>query len=58
VKFVGLNLWSPSFTHGQFYVAVPRMTSVSNIKVIWNEEEQEAKTQNVVYKEVLLDQIL
>jgi hypothetical protein len=58
VKFVGLDLRSPAFTHGQFYVAVSRVTSVSNIKAIWNEGEREAKTQNVVYKEVLLEQIL
>ena len=55
VKFVGLDLWSPAFTHGQFYIAVSKVTLVSNIKMIWNEEDEEAKTQNVVYKEVLLD---
>jgi hypothetical protein len=55
VRHVGLDLRSPAFTHGQFYVAVSRVTSVSNIKAIWNEGIEEAKTQNVVYKEVLLD---
>ena len=55
VKFVGLDLRSPVFTHGQFYVAVSRVTSVSNLKVIWNEEVEEGKTQNVVYKKVLLN---
>jgi len=55
VKFVGLDLRSSAFTHGQFYVAVSRVTSVRNIKAIWNEESEEAKTQNVVYKEVLLN---
>ena len=55
VKYVGLDLRSPAFTHGQFYVAVSRVTSVSNIKMIWNEGDEEAKTQNVVYKEVLLN---
>src|SRR6267154_665451 len=54
VKFVGLDLRSPAFTHGQFYVAVSRVTSVSNIKGIWNEGDEVAKSQNVVYKEVLL----
>jgi hypothetical protein len=58
VKFVGLDLRSPAFTHGQFYVAVSKVTSVSNIKAIWNEGDEVAKTQNVVYREVLLDQIL
>ena len=55
VKFVGLDLRSPTFTHGQFYVAVSRVTSVSNIKAIWNEDNEEAKIKNVVYKEVLLN---
>ena len=55
VKFVGLDLRSPAFTHGQFYVAVSRVTSVSNIWMIWNEGDEEGKTQNVVYKEVLLN---
>jgi hypothetical protein len=55
VKFVGLDLRSPAFTHGQFYVAVSRVTSVSNIKAIWDEKEREARTQNVVYPEVLLE---
>ena len=31
------------------------LTSVSNIKMIWNEGDEEAKTQNKVYKEVLLN---
>jgi hypothetical protein len=57
VKFVGLDVRSPAFTHGQFYVAVSRVTSVSNLKVIWNEADREAKTQNVVYSEVLLGEI-
>jgi ATP-dependent DNA helicase PIF1 len=57
VKFVGLDLRSPAFTHGQFYVAVSRVTAVANIKVIWNESDEEAKTQNVVYKEVLLENV-
>ena len=38
VKFVGLDLRRPVFTHGQFYVGVSRVTSVANIKVIWEHE--------------------
>jgi hypothetical protein len=57
VKYVGLDLRSPAFAHGQFYVAVSRVTSVYNIKAIWNERDRVAKTQNVVYKEVLLDRL-
>ena len=52
VKYVGLDLRSPAFTHGQFYVAGSRVTSVANIKAIWPSEEQEAKTKNIVYSEV------
>jgi hypothetical protein len=54
VKHVGLDLRSPVFTHGQFYVGISRVTSVSNIKAIWEEEKEEAKTKNIVYSEVLL----
>ena len=54
MKFVKLDLRSSAFTHGQFYVAVSRVTSVSNLKVIWTKEVKEAKTQNVMSKEVLL----
>jgi ATP-dependent exoDNAse (exonuclease V) alpha subunit len=54
VKHVGLDLRTPVFAHGQFYVAVSRVTSVHNIKVIWESEKEEAMTKNIVYNEVLL----
>ena len=54
VQHVGLDLRSPVFTHGQFYVGVSRVTSRENIKVVWNENEAEATTKNIVYSEVLL----
>jgi len=37
------------FTHGQFYVGISRVTSMSRIKAIWNEEQREAKSHNIVY---------
>ena len=43
VKHVGLDLRSPVFIHGQFYVAVSRVTSVANIKAIWKGEMEEQK---------------
>ena len=55
VKNVGLDLRTPVFTHGQFYVGVSRVTSVQNIKVIWTESVEEAVTKNIVFNEVLLN---
>lgn len=55
VKNVSLDLHSPVFTHGQFYVAVSRVTSVQNIKAIWTDTVEEPITKNVVYNEVLLN---
>src|SRR5258707_8496541 len=43
VKFVGLDLSSPAFTHVRFYVAGSRVISVSNIKLIWNKSDKKAK---------------
>ena len=36
VKHVGLDVRNAVFTHGQLYVAVSRVTSVYNLKVIWD----------------------
>ena len=54
VKYVGLDLRRPVFTHGQFYVGISRVTSVSNIKAIWEDQVREAKSKNIVFPEVLL----
>ena len=48
VKHVELDLSSFVFTHGQFYVAVSRVTSISNIKAIWCAEQVKAVTKNTV----------
>jgi hypothetical protein len=55
VKHVGLDFRTAVFTHGQFYVAVSRVTSVHRIKAIWDPKHVEPVTQNIVYNEVLLD---
>jgi hypothetical protein len=55
VQHVGLDLRSPVFTHGQFYVAVSQVKSVHNIKGIWGGDSERAVTKNIVYNEVLLD---
>ena len=54
VKYVGLDLRSAVFTHGQFYVGVSRVKSVLNIKVITDDKEGDRVTKNIVYPEVLL----
>jgi len=55
LKHVGLDLRTPIFTHGQFYVAISRVTSVHNIKAIWDPKVDNAFTKNIVYPEVLLN---
>jgi ATP-dependent exoDNAse (exonuclease V) alpha subunit len=54
VKHVGLALSEAVFTHGQFYVAISRVTSVHNLKIIWDERSQSPTTKNIIYPEVLL----
>ena len=48
---VGLDLCTPVFGHGQFYVGASRGTNWGRVKVLLNEGE---KTTNIVYKDVLL----
>ncbi|KAI5888541.1 helicase [Schizophyllum commune H4-8] len=55
VKYVGLDLRSPVFTHGQLYVALSRATASHNIKVLIDGDSNANTVQNVVYPEVLLD---
>jgi hypothetical protein len=55
LKHVGLDLRTPVFTHGQFYVAVSWATSIRRIKAIWDPRSKNAVTKNIVYNEVLLE---
>ena len=55
VDYVGLDLRNAVFTHGQLYVGVSRVTSVHNIKAIWDHRVESPVTQNIVYPEVLID---
>ena len=55
VKCVGLNVGNAVFTHGQLYVAVSQVTSVYNLKVIWDSDVETAVTENIVYPEVIID---
>jgi len=55
VWFVGIDLNSPVFTHGQLCVALSRATSCSQVKVLLPQEEAGTATiKNVVYNEALL----
>ena len=49
-KTVGLDLMSPCFSHGQLYVAMSR---TGNPKDMFSLFENEERTRNVVYSEVL-----
>jgi ATP-dependent exoDNAse (exonuclease V) alpha subunit len=55
VANVGLNLQASVFTHGQLYVAISRVTSSQNIKAIWDENNPNSITKNIVYPEVIID---
>jgi hypothetical protein len=55
LKFVGIDLRMPVFSHGQLYVALSRATSRSKVKVLLPPNDAAScTTTNVVYPEVLL----
>lgn len=55
LKYVGLYLPQPVFSHRQLYVALSRVTHLEGLKVLIIEEEEQYRTytKNIVYHEVL-----
>ena len=58
LQTVGLFLPKPVFTHGQFYVAISRVTSPAGLKVFIDDDRGFPTNimKNVVYKEVFYAQ--
>lgn len=52
LKNVGLDLWSPVFTHGQLYVALSRTTNVNNLTVLLPEHAKGKNSQHCISRGV------
>ena len=53
---MGLDVQNAVFTHGWLYVGISQVTSVHNIKALWDSDMENPVTKNIVYPEVIIDQ--
>ena len=54
VKYIGVDLCIPVFTHGQLYVAFSQVIARQNLKLLLPNDKFLLKTKNVVYDKALL----
>ncbi len=54
VTYVGLDLCTPVFSHGQLYVAFSHYTSGQRIQALFPDTEKGTNTMNIIYPEALL----
>ncbi len=54
-KWVGLDLRTPVFSHGQLYVAVSRTMQKDHMRILMPPETIDCSVANVVFPEVLID---
>lgn len=54
VKYVGIDLKTPVFSHGQLYMALSRCTAANRITLLLEDKTEELETTNIVFPEVLL----
>ena len=57
IERVGIDLWVLVFSHRQLYVTLSHTTNSKNIKILLPEDKEDSQTTNVVYPEVLVDQV-